>query len=171
MITYLSCSRKKKVKKVVLWRGSIQCDQCTDLPYSNRRFLDRARAYNDLFALEISGGQVASHSSKSKGGCITRCTAPGQRQRGIEVHAVLSCDEAVTDPRRLTDWKVGTGRPSSIDLFSPLMEPFQYPLLYPQGTLGWLIGVLDDNGKNFLNITIHVVSCSPILLFLILAVF
>ncbi|KAG8275008.1 hypothetical protein J6590_095538 [Homalodisca vitripennis] len=39
-------------------------------------------------------------------------------------------DEAVTEPRQLTVWRVGAGRPSTI-LFSPLMEPFQYPMFYP----------------------------------------
>jgi len=71
----------------------------------------------------------------------------GDRQTGIEVHAVLSTEENINEPRKLTIWKVGSGRPSNIDLFSPLMEPFQYPLLYPQGNLGWYIGLLDNYGK------------------------
>ncbi|KAG8290350.1 hypothetical protein J6590_084253 [Homalodisca vitripennis] len=33
------------------------------------------------------------------------------------------------------------------------MEPFQYPLLYLYGTLGWQISHLDKNGKSFLSIT------------------
>ncbi|KAG8252944.1 hypothetical protein J6590_045142 [Homalodisca vitripennis] len=65
------------------------------------------------------------------------------RNRGVEVPAVLSTDEAVTEPRRLTVWKVAAGRPSTIYLFSPLMDP----LLYLHGTLGWQIGLLDNNGK------------------------
>ncbi|XP_054256904.1 uncharacterized protein LOC128981934 [Macrosteles quadrilineatus] len=68
----------------------------------------------------------------------------GDRQTGVEVHAVISTDETVYEPRKLSVWKVGSGRPTSINLFSPLMEPFQYPLLYPQGTLGWHIGRRDN---------------------------
>ncbi|XP_054259511.1 uncharacterized protein LOC128984236 [Macrosteles quadrilineatus] len=74
----------------------------------------------------------------------THGPALGDRQAGVEVHAVLSTDETVYEPRKLTIWKVGSARPSSINLFSPLMEPFQYPLLYPDGTLGWHIGRLDN---------------------------
>ncbi|XP_046688265.1 uncharacterized protein LOC124374004 [Homalodisca vitripennis] len=70
----------------------------------------------------------------------------GDRQTGIEVHAVLSNEDTITDPRKLTIWKKSDRRPSSVDLFSPLMEPFQYPLLYPQGNLGWHIGRLDNHG-------------------------
>ncbi|XP_054281411.1 uncharacterized protein LOC128999079 [Macrosteles quadrilineatus] len=73
--------------------------------------------------------------------------ALGDKQTGIEVHAVLSTDENPNDPRKLTIWKVGSPRPTSIDLLSPLMEPLQYPLLYPQGTLGWHIGALDNEGQ------------------------
>ncbi|XP_054274704.1 uncharacterized protein LOC128994295 [Macrosteles quadrilineatus] len=68
----------------------------------------------------------------------------GDGQTGVEVHAVLSTDETVHEPRKLTIWKVGSPKPTSINLFSPLMEPFQYPLLYPDGTLGWHIGRLDN---------------------------
>jgi hypothetical protein len=71
----------------------------------------------------------------------------GDRQTGIEVHAVLSTDESLSDPRKITVWKTGSSRPTSIDLLSPLMEPFQYPLLYPQGTLGWHVGRLDNRGN------------------------
>ncbi|XP_054266859.1 uncharacterized protein LOC128989030 [Macrosteles quadrilineatus] len=74
----------------------------------------------------------------------THGPALGDRQAGVEVHAVLSTDETVYEPRKLSIWKVGSARPSSINLFSPLMEPFQYPLLYPDGTLGWHIGRLDN---------------------------
>ncbi|KAI5708509.1 hypothetical protein M8J77_024181 [Diaphorina citri] len=71
----------------------------------------------------------------------------GDRQTGVEVHAVLSTEETVSDPRRLSVWKVGSGQPTTIDLFSPLMEPFQYPLLYPEGNPGWYINRLDNNGR------------------------
>ncbi|XP_046389348.1 uncharacterized protein LOC124158205 [Ischnura elegans] len=71
----------------------------------------------------------------------------GDRQSGIEVHAALSTEETGYNPRKLTVWKRGDRRPSSIDLLSPLMEPFQYPLLYPQGTLGWHVGSVDNQGK------------------------
>ncbi|KAL1447196.1 hypothetical protein WDU94_005473 [Cyamophila willieti] len=71
----------------------------------------------------------------------------GDRNTGIEVHAVLSTEEAGSEPSKLTIWREGADRPSRIDLFSPLMEPFQYPLLYPQGTPGWCINRLDNQGR------------------------
>ncbi|XP_046666819.1 uncharacterized protein LOC124358560 [Homalodisca vitripennis] len=174
--------------------------------YSNRLFIERARAYNDLFAfcaLEVTGGyrhpsglaffkiegkmyhQVHSLDApgqkfRTKGGdvqFVNRCRlyiddgeerkkhchglsdepsvnahlefevtsrsthgpVLGDRQTGIEVHAVLSNEDTITDPRKLTIWKKSDRRPSSVDLFSPLMEPFQYPLLYPQGPLDELL--------------------------------
>ncbi|XP_046407444.1 uncharacterized protein LOC124172080 [Ischnura elegans] len=71
----------------------------------------------------------------------------GDRQTGIEVHAAMSTEDAAYDPRKLTIWKRSDRRPSSIDLLSPLMEPFQYPLLYPHGSLGWHVGMKDNQGR------------------------
>ncbi|KAJ1530211.1 hypothetical protein ONE63_005138 [Megalurothrips usitatus] len=73
---------------------------------------------------------------------------PGDRYTGTEVHAVLNVgDQLPGEPRHLTVWKAGDHSPSQISVLSPLMEPFQYPLLYPEGTLGWQVGRLDNAGK------------------------
>ncbi|XP_046391588.1 uncharacterized protein LOC124159723 [Ischnura elegans] len=77
----------------------------------------------------------------------------GDRHTGIEVHAVLSNDDSLTHPRQLTIWKRSEQRPSSIDLLSPLMEPFQYPLLYPEGEIGWYIGRIDNHGRKLTQFT------------------
>ncbi|KAG8275864.1 hypothetical protein J6590_076766 [Homalodisca vitripennis] len=192
--------------------------------YSDRHFLNRSRAYNDLFSfcsLEISGGnrhpsglsffkiegrmyhQVYSldapgqrfatkvgddvqfvnrcslyidtaNSAGSLPWVTSRAThgnVLGDRNRGVEVHAVLSTDEPVIESRRLTVWKVKTGRPSTIDLFCPLMEPFQYPLLYPHALWAGKLAFLITTGKSFRSTTTRVVSSCPVLAFHILAVF
>lgn len=71
----------------------------------------------------------------------------GDRNPGLEVHAVVNREEHQPDgPRTLTIWKSAEQRPTTISVFHPLMEPFQYPLLYPDGTPGWQIGRLDNAG-------------------------
>uniref|UniRef100_A0A8D8TLU8 ATP-dependent DNA helicase n=2 Tax=Cacopsylla melanoneura TaxID=428564 RepID=A0A8D8TLU8_9HEMI len=72
----------------------------------------------------------------------------GDRNTGVEVHAVLCTDQAVPSaPRTLTIWKVGEANTQRLSVMSALMEPFQYPLLYPQGTPGWHINRLDNQGR------------------------
>ncbi|XP_034236438.1 uncharacterized protein LOC117642399 [Thrips palmi] len=78
----------------------------------------------------------------------THGPALGDRNRGMEVHAILNTDEAAAGgPRMLTVWKRADRAPSYVDLFSPLLEPLQYPLLFPHGTLGWHINKLDNMGQ------------------------
>uniref|UniRef100_A0A8D8VRR9 ATP-dependent DNA helicase n=1 Tax=Cacopsylla melanoneura TaxID=428564 RepID=A0A8D8VRR9_9HEMI len=95
-------------------------------------------------------GQAESIHARLEFELTTRSTHGarlGDRNTGIEVHAVLSTEEAVCAPSQLAIWREGSDRPSTVGLFSPLMEPFQYPLLYPQGTPGWCIERLNNQGR------------------------
>ncbi|KAG8276638.1 hypothetical protein J6590_061660 [Homalodisca vitripennis] len=187
--------------------------------YSDRHFLNRSRAYNDLFSfcsLEISGGnrhpsglsffniegrmyhQVYSLDAPGQRFAtkvgddvqfVNRCSLyidDGEERRIIamgnepSVHVHLEfqvtsrathgnvlgdrnrgADEPVIESRRLTVWKVKTGRPSTIDLFCPLMEPFQYPLLYPHALWVGKLAFLITTGKSFRSTTTRVVSSCP----------
>ncbi|XP_054260342.1 uncharacterized protein LOC128984992 [Macrosteles quadrilineatus] len=111
------------------------------------RFLSQENPYIVHYRRLGSEPAVNAHLDFQVTSRATHGPILGDRQTGVEVHAVLSTEETVYEPRKLTIWKVGSGRPSSINLFSPLMEPFQYPLLYPHGTLGWHIGRLDNFNK------------------------
>ncbi|KAJ1521755.1 hypothetical protein ONE63_003390 [Megalurothrips usitatus] len=78
----------------------------------------------------------------------THGPALGDRNRGVEVQAVINTDEAVAGgPRKLSVWRREDVAPTTIDVFSPLMEPLQYPLLYPHGTAGWHFNKLDRQGR------------------------
>ncbi|KAE8742020.1 hypothetical protein FOCC_FOCC012436 [Frankliniella occidentalis] len=72
----------------------------------------------------------------------------GDNNPGLEVHAVISNGETLAGaPRSLTVWKRADRYPTTINIFDPLMEPFQYPLLYPNGTPGWHFTRLDKKNK------------------------
>ena len=78
----------------------------------------------------------------------TASTDDGNRQRNVtEIHAVLSTDETVTESSRISIWKIGSARPTSLSTLNAVMEPFQYPLLYPDGTVGWHINRLDNRNN------------------------
>ncbi|KAE8738589.1 hypothetical protein FOCC_FOCC015928 [Frankliniella occidentalis] len=72
----------------------------------------------------------------------------GDTNPGLEVHAVVSSGECLAGaPRTLTVWKKADRFPTKINIFDPLMEPFQYPLLYPTGTPGWTFTRKDKVGR------------------------
>ncbi|KAE8739270.1 hypothetical protein FOCC_FOCC015230, partial [Frankliniella occidentalis] len=71
-----------------------------------------------------------------------------EQRTSREVAALICTDPATYNPRKLTIWKREENSfPQSIDTFHPLLEPFQYPLLYPHGTPGWHINRLDNYGN------------------------
>ncbi|XP_054287572.1 uncharacterized protein LOC129003305 [Macrosteles quadrilineatus] len=109
-------------------------------------FLSRENPYIEHYRRLSNEPSVTAHLAFEVTSRSTHGPVLGDRQTGVEVHAVLSNDENDTEPRRLTIWKSGSDRPTFIDLLHPLMEPFQYPLLYPQGTVGWHVGRLDNKG-------------------------
>ncbi|XP_054290778.1 uncharacterized protein LOC129005795 [Macrosteles quadrilineatus] len=109
-------------------------------------FLSRENPYIEHYRRLSNEPSVTAHLDFEVTSRSTHGPVLGDRQTGVEVHAVLSNDENDTEPRRLTIWKSGSDRPTFIDLLHPLMEPFQYPLLYPQGTVGWHVGRLDNKG-------------------------
>ncbi|XP_054272896.1 uncharacterized protein LOC128993160 [Macrosteles quadrilineatus] len=115
-----------------------------DVVDSINRYLSQQNPYVTHYRRLGSEPAVNAHLDFQVTSRSTHGPVLGDRQTGVEVHAVISTDETVYEPRKLSVWKVGSGRPTSINLFSPLMEPFQYPLLYPQGTLGWHIGRRDN---------------------------
>ncbi|XP_054282185.1 uncharacterized protein LOC128999618 [Macrosteles quadrilineatus] len=115
-----------------------------DVVDSITRYLSQQNPYVAHYRRLGSEPAVNAHLDFQVTSRSTHGPVLGDRQTGVEVHAVISTDDTVYEPRKLSVWKVGSGRPTSINLFSPLMEPFQYPLLYPQGTLGWHIGRRDN---------------------------
>ncbi|KAE8739271.1 hypothetical protein FOCC_FOCC015231 [Frankliniella occidentalis] len=71
-----------------------------------------------------------------------------EQRTSREVAALICTDPSSYNPRKLTIWKKERNSfPQSIDSFHPLLEPFQYPLLYPHGTPGWHINRLDNYGR------------------------
>lgn len=74
---------------------------------------------------------------------------PGDAPRSTEIAAIISTEREQFNPRQIVIWKVGAAKPHTVDLFHPLYESLQYPLLYPQGTPGWHIGLTDNTGKKF----------------------
>ncbi|KAE8742021.1 hypothetical protein FOCC_FOCC012437 [Frankliniella occidentalis] len=72
----------------------------------------------------------------------------GDNKPGLEVHAVIRNGETLAGaPRSLTVWERADRYPTTINSFDPLMEPFQYPLLYPNGTPGWHFTRVDKKNK------------------------
>jgi hypothetical protein len=63
-----------------------------------------------------------------------------------EVTAYMQTGDEPYQRRTVVVWRVGQARAHFLDRFSPLLEPFQYPLLYDQGTTGWFDGMVDNNG-------------------------
>ncbi|XP_054280942.1 uncharacterized protein LOC128998711 [Macrosteles quadrilineatus] len=116
-------------------------------------FLSRENPYIEHYRRLSNEPSVNAHLAFEVTSRSTHGPVLGDRQTGVEVHAVLSNDENDTEPRRLTIWKSGSDRPTYIDLLHPLMEPFQYPLLYPQGTVGWHVGRRDNKGAKLTQFT------------------
>ncbi|CAG9860880.1 unnamed protein product [Phyllotreta striolata] len=80
--------------------------------------------------------------------CTTRRRAGpilGEQPQSTEVAAVISLIDEPNDPRQICIWKNGEGK-RQLNVFHPIMEPFQYPLLYPRGELGWTINMKDNQG-------------------------
>ena len=72
----------------------------------------------------------------------------GERNCGIEVQAVLNTsDDPDLEDRLITVWLEGAAKPRTLSIFSELMEPMQYPLLYPHGTRGWSYDMRDNNNQ------------------------
>ncbi|KAG8329315.1 hypothetical protein J6590_089602 [Homalodisca vitripennis] len=82
-----------------------------------KNYLDSLNPYVHEFRGLTDEPLVNAHLELQITSRAIHCNVLCDRQSGIEVHAVLSCDDAVTEPRRHTVWKVGAGRPSTIDLF------------------------------------------------------
>ncbi|CAH1188744.1 unnamed protein product [Phyllotreta striolata] len=87
--------------------------------------------------------------------CTTRRRAGpilGEQPQSTEVAAVISLIDEPNDPRQICIWKNGEGK-RQLNVFHPIMEPFQYPLLYPRGELGWTINMKDNQGDKALRRT------------------
>lgn len=69
----------------------------------------------------------------------------GDRPTYVEVAAILSSDESETPRGKFCIMKNGSSTPRIIDANSFMVEPLQYPLLYPQGQPGWHIGRSDNS--------------------------
>jgi hypothetical protein len=64
--------------------------------------------------------------------------------------AVMHANNSVdVSPRSIVIWHNSSNAPSFIPIFSRHYEPLQYPLLFPQGTVGW--GLSSDNDQQLQN--------------------
>lgn len=116
-------------------------DAATSFLLANNPFVAQYRMLNDVDA-------ATAHLDFEVTSRATHGPVLGDRNPGVEVHAAISTDERLNyGPRRLSVWRHGDNRWTTIDSFSPLLEPLQYPLLYPHGDVGWFTNRLDRNGK------------------------
>ena len=64
--------------------------------------------------------------------------------------AIMHADNSTdVSPRSIVIWNNSQNDPSFIPIFSRHYEPLQYPLLFPQGTLGW--GLIPDQNDHLIN--------------------
>lgn len=68
----------------------------------------------------------------------------GDMPLGNEIAAIISTERERFLPRCIAIWKTGANKPHTVDVFHPLYETFQYPLLYPHATAGWYINKVDN---------------------------
>jgi Cdc6-like AAA superfamily ATPase len=120
----------------------------TDVVRSISHYLHQVNPYIDCFKRLSRETSEQAHlifdtrSSRSRDGNIL-----GDRPVGNEIAAIISTETERYVPRCIVIWKIGGSKPHTVDLMNKLYESFQYPLLYPNGELGWTIGIKDNRGE------------------------
>ncbi|XP_065203965.1 uncharacterized protein LOC135834055 [Planococcus citri] len=70
----------------------------------------------------------------------------GDRPSCAEIAGILYTTPNA-DPRKVVIWKKNERQPQFVPFLDPAYESLQYPLLFPHGSAGWSIDMLDDNNR------------------------